>query len=120
MYTIDESDTDEDEEILRLHKRMKQKREHAWQRWKTEYVHSLMEHHRVTRGENVCPQIGEMVLVIGDQKNRAEWRRGKVVELIKGKDNDVRGVKILTKGHTIERPLSLICSLELKQGKGIG
>ena len=41
--------------------------------------------------------------------------RGRVLELIKGKDNVVRGVKILTKGHTIDRPLPLVCSLELKQ-----
>jgi hypothetical protein len=53
-----------------------------------------------------------MMLVVGVEKNRAEWKWGKVVELIKGKENVVRVVKILTKGHTIERPLSLVCSLE--------
>ena len=115
VHTIDESDTDDGEEVVKLHKRMKQKREHASQRWKTEYVHSLMEHHRVIKGENACPEVGEMMLVVGEEKNRAEWKRGKVVELIKGKDNAVRGVKILTKGHTIERPLTLVCSLELKE-----
>ncbi|XP_028390705.1 uncharacterized protein LOC114515614 [Dendronephthya gigantea] len=115
VYTIDESDTDDEDEVLKLHKRVKQKRQHAWQRWKAEYVHSLMEHHRVNRGVNACPEVGEIVLVLGEEKNRAEWRRGKVVQLIKGKDNVVRGVKILTKGHTIERPLPLVCSLELKQ-----
>ena len=115
VHTIDESDTDDGEEVVKLHKLMKQKREHAWQRWKTEYVHSLMEHHRVIKGENACPEVGEMMLVVGEENNRAEWKRGKVVELIKGKDNVVRGVKILTKGHTIERPLTLVCSLELKE-----
>ena len=114
VHTIDESDTDDGEEVVKLHKRMKQKREHAWQRWKTEYVHSLMEHHRVIKGENACPEVGEMMLVVGEEKNRAEWKRGKVVELIKGKDNVVRGVKILTKGHTIERPLT--CLLSRTQG----
>ena len=78
-------------------------------------MHSLIEHHRVNRGENACPEVGEMVLVVGEEKNRAEWKRGRVLELIKGKDNVVRGVKILTKGHTIDRPLPLVCSLELKQ-----
>jgi hypothetical protein len=66
------------------------------------------------KGENVCPEVGEMMLVVGVEKNRAEWKRGKVVELFKGKDNVVR-VKILTKGHTIERPLSFVCSLELTE-----
>jgi hypothetical protein len=115
VHTIDESDTDDEEEVAKLHKRVKQKREHAWQRWKMEYLHSLMEHHRVIKGENTCPEVEEMISVVGEEKNRAEWKRGKVVEaveLIKDKDNVVRGVKILTKGHTIERPLSLVCPLE--------
>ena len=115
VYTIDDESDADDDEVLKLRKRVKQKREHAWQRWKTEYVHSLIEHHRVNRGENACPEVGEMVLVVGEEKNRAEWKRGRVLELIKGKDNVVRGVKILTKGHTIDRPLPLVCSLELKQ-----
>ena len=33
---------------------------------------------------------------------------------MKGKDGVVRGVVMLYKGHDIERPLQLICSLELK------
>jgi hypothetical protein len=73
-----------------------------------------MEHHRMIKGENVCPEVGEMMLVVGVEKNRAEWKRGKVVELFKGKENVVRGVKILTKGHTIERPLT--CLLSRTQG----
>lgn len=60
------------------------------------------------------PYVGEIVLVVGDEKNRAEWKRGKVVELVKVKDSIVRGVKILTKGHRIERPLLLVRSLEIK------
>lgn len=34
------------------------------------------------------PYVGEIVLVVGDEKNRAEWKRGKVVELVKVKDPD--------------------------------
>ena len=78
-------------------------------------MHSLIQHHRVNRGENACPEVGGIVLVVGEENNRAEWKRGKVLELIKGKDNVMRGVEILTKGHTIDRPLPLVCSLELKQ-----
>ena len=61
--------------------------------------------------------MGKIVLEVGEEKNRAEWRRGKVVKLIIGKANVIRGVRILTKGHTIERPLQLICSLEIKESK---
>ena len=50
VYTIDESCADDEDDVVKLNNRMKQKRQHAWQRWKTEYVHSLMEHHRVSKG----------------------------------------------------------------------
>ena len=40
--------------------------------------------------------------------------KGNVVKHIKGKDEIVRGVILLHKGHHIERPLQLICSLEIK------
>jgi len=36
----------------------------------------------------------------------------KVLRLIQGKDGVVRGVILLHKGHTIERPLQLVCPLE--------
>jgi hypothetical protein len=73
-----------------------------------------MEQHRVRREGATCPEVGEIVLVVGGGKNRGEWRKVKVIALIEGKDKVVRGVKILTKGHVIERPLSLVCSLEIK------
>ena len=43
-----------------------------------------------------------------------EWRKGKVVRLIKGKDDVVRGVTLLHKRHTIDRPLQLVCHVEIR------
>ena len=54
------------------------------------------------------------MLIVGDEKNRGEWKKGKVVKNIRGRDDVVRGVKLLHKGHLIERPLSLVCQLEIK------
>ena len=84
IYTMHGSSTNDEDEVVTLNKRMEQKRQHTWQRWKTEYVPSLMEHHQVNRGVNTYPDVGGIVLVVGGKKNRAEWKRGKVVELIKG------------------------------------
>ena len=117
VYTVEESDSEDDLELVKLHKRMKLKREHAWKQWTSEYLHSLMEHHRVNRKGTACPKIGEIVLVVGDRKNRGEWRKGNMMALIQGKDKVVRGVKILSKGHVIERPLSLVCSLEIRRSE---
>ena len=62
----------------------------------------------------MVPDIGEIVLNVGDEKNISEWKKGKVVRYVQGKDGVVRRVVMLYKGHHIERPLQLVCSLELK------
>lgn len=104
----------EGDEVSKLHARLMLKRQHAWQRWKKEYIHSLMENHRIHREVGSVPEIGEIVLLIGDEKNRGEWTKGKVVRHVKGKDGVVRGVTLLHKGHYIQRPLTLVCPLEIK------
>ena len=71
-----------------------------------------MGSHRINRKTAVIADIGEIVLISGDEKNRG--RMAKVVRHIQGKDGVVRGVTMLHKGHHIERPLNLVCSLELK------
>ena len=73
-----------------------------------------MEGHRLNKEGGATPVVGEVVLVAGDEKNRGEWKKGKVSRLIQGKDGVVRGVILLHKGHTIERPLQLVCPLEVR------
>jgi hypothetical protein len=73
-----------------------------------------MENHRVHRGTGTVPEVGEIVLLVGDEKNRGEWTKGKVVRHIEGKDGAVRGVTLLHKGHHIQRHLTLVCLLEIR------
>jgi hypothetical protein len=112
-HTVEDIEIEGDE-ISKLHARLMLKRQQVWQRWKKEYVHSLMESHRVHRGVGRVPEVGEIVLLVGDEKNRGEWTKGKVERHIQGKDGVVRGVTLLHKGHYIHRPLTLICPLEIK------
>ena len=44
------------------------------------------------------------------QKNRGKWKKRRVMRHVRGRD----GVTLLHKGHHIERPLSLVCRLEIK------
>ena len=97
-----------------MSKRLEDAKAHVWKRWKREYVHSLMESHRLNKETATTPKVGEIVLVVGDEKNRGEWKKGKVVRLVQGKDGVVRGVTLFRKGHTIERPLQLVCPLEIR------
>ena len=85
-----------------------------WQRWTTEYVRSLRERHDVTKRNAYHPEIGEVVLVVGDSKNRRRWNHGLVCELLKGKDDVVRGVRMVVRNKIWERPIQLICPLEIK------
>ena len=73
-----------------------------------------MEGRHLNKEEVATPVVGEVVLVVGDKKNRGKWKKGKVTHLIQGKDGVVRGVILLHKGHTIERPLQLVCPLEIR------
>ena len=105
---------DDKEKLTKMNKRLEEAKAHTWRRWKREYIHSLMEGHRLNKREGATPVVGEVVLVAGDEKNRGEWNKGKVSRLIQGKDGVVRGVILLLKGHTIERPLQLVCPLEIR------
>ena len=67
-----------------------------------------MEGHRRNKKEGATPVVGEVVLVVGDEKKE------KVSHLIQGKDGIVRGVILLHEGHTIKRPLQLVCPLEIR------
>ena len=60
----------EEEEVTRLYGRLNNAREHAWRRWQREYINSLMESHKINRGKQQIPEIGEIVLVVGEQKKR--------------------------------------------------
>ena len=104
----------EEEEVGKFEKRLSLARQHVCTRWKKEYIHSLMESHRIQRERSQTPDLGETVLVLGEEKNRGKWMKGKVVKHIKGMDEIVRGVILLHKGNHIERPLQLICPLEIK------
>ena len=41
-----------------------------------------MEAHRIARKTAKVPDVGEIVLIVADEKNRGEWKKGKVVRHI--------------------------------------
>ena len=56
----------------------------------------------------------EVVLVVGESKNRRQWSHGLVCELLKGQDNIARGVRMIVRNKIWERPIQLVCPLEIK------
>ena len=65
--------------------------------------------------------MGDVVVIHEDLKKRALWKLGRVVELLRGKDNVVRGAKVKTdskySGGIIERPLQKLFPLEMGRGE---
>ena len=51
-----------------MEKRLNVARQHAWNRWHREYIHSFMESHRVVKVEGKLAKVGKIVLVLEDKK----------------------------------------------------
>jgi hypothetical protein len=37
-----------------------------------------MESHRINREKSQPPEVGEIVLIVGEERNRGKWMKGKV------------------------------------------
>ena len=71
-----EGEEDEDETSA-LNKRLREAKNHAWKRWRHEYVHSLMETHRITRKTAKVPDIAKIVLIVTDEEKSRRVEKGK-------------------------------------------
>ena len=91
------------EEITRRAAFVQRSKEHLRKRFLKEYVHALDERRRsVTQAAETLPKTGVVVILKGDTKDKAKWK------LV------VRGLKVkLGNGYVVERPLQLVCDLEL-------
>lgn len=88
-----------------------------WKRWTAEYMRSLRESHRRAGGKQTPhPNIGDVVIIRGDRKNRNQWKLAIVIDLIRGKDSIVRAAKLKVGKDHLERasqhlyPLELACT----------
>ena len=85
-----------------------------WSRWTKEYLRGLRGRHRLKhKGDNAHPAVGDVVIIKSDEKNRAQWKLGVVINLIIGRDGVVRVAKLHTPKSVIERPLQHLYPLEL-------
>ena len=80
-HQVEETEEDGDK-VSKLHKHLKETKQHAWGRWKHKYIHSLLESHQVNRKTAPVPDIGEIVLVLGEGTNRRKWKKGRVMQHI--------------------------------------
>ena len=86
------------EELTRRATYLKTLLQQFWQRWKSDYLSELREHHRYIckKSSSTSPavQFGDVVCAKEDNIKRNMWKLGKVEELIIGKNSVVKGAVI--------------------------
>ena len=86
-----------------------------WKRWTGEYLRALRERPNLKYGgKERIPEVGDVVLIKDDVKNRGKWNVGVVEELYHGRDGVVRGAKLRTRKTHIDRALQHLYPLELR------
>ena len=85
-----------------------------WSRCTREYVRSLREQHRRAGGKQTLhPNVGDVVIIRDEQKNRNQWKLAIVTDLIKGRDNITRAAKLKAGKGNLERAIQHLYPLEL-------
>ncbi|KAL4154263.1 hypothetical protein QTP88_002088 [Uroleucon formosanum] len=94
-------------------KLMDQCHQSFWRRWSSEYLITLQERSRWTKGvPNV--KIDDMVVVVDNQNPPLLWRLGRIVELFPGTDGHVRVARVLTRAGSVVRPVVKLVPLPTK------
>ena len=84
-------------------------------RWSKEYIRGLRERHNLQHhGKKIVLNIGDVVMIKGDEKNKGQWKLGIVNECITGRDGVVRGGKLRTGNATLERAVQHLYPMELQ------
>ena len=104
-----------EEDVNKRMRFLEKSKQHLRKRFMKEYVHALEERQQRAEGNiEKIPNIGEVVLLKSEAKDKALWKLGRVVSKITGKDGTVRGLKLKQgNGYIVERPLQLVCYLEI-------
>ena len=69
-----------------------------WLTWQREYLASLRQgssHHRQHNRVSGSPVVGEVVVVHDENSVRSQWKLGRVTDIIKSADGEVRSVQVL-------------------------
>ena len=84
-----------------------------WEQWANEYLPELINFAQSRKTNIKDIELGDIVLVENDKK-RGSWKLGRVVKLIKGKEEKVRAAEVKTENKTlVKRPVQKLYPLEI-------
>lgn len=86
---------------------------HFWQRWQNEYLTTLQERKKWRR-EKENMKVGQLVLIRDENLPPAQWKLGRIAEIVPGRDGLVRNVLVKTAKGEFKRPVQKICVLPVE------
>ncbi|XP_053698661.1 uncharacterized protein LOC128745608 [Sabethes cyaneus] len=88
-----------------------------WKQWQTDYLSGLQPRTRWTQQrDNV--NLDTMVLLKDENLPPLKWRLGRVTQVFRGDDNNIRVVTVRTKEGEFRRAITKICVLPIQQPSG--
>jgi len=90
-----------------------------WSKWRNEYLLQLWERYFTTDKVGVprAPTPGEVVLIYDQDYPHTQWRLGRVIEVLKSSDIQIRGavLKVSTndRASTLKTPITCLYPLEI-------
>lgn len=86
--------------------------DHFWKRWEGEYLVTLQERKKWRRErENI--KIGQLIVLKDENLPPAQWKMGRIHEVMPGKDGLIRNVLVKTEKSFFKRPVQKICILPI-------
>ena len=105
---------EDDKNLRKRAKYLKSCKDSLWKRWSREYVNALRERHNLNHErKRFHVNVGDVVIIKSDEKNRGKWPLGVVQEVYPGRDGVVRAVQVKTANGHLERAIQHLYPLEL-------
>lgn len=83
---------------------LQQQRDHFWQRWSQEYLHTLAARSKWWRTD-ATPAVGDLCLLRGENSLPGKWPLARISAVHPGDDGKVRVVTVRTSSSSFKRPV---------------
>lgn len=83
-----------------------------WKRWSVDYLHQLQHRPKWQKVQQDLT-VGDLVLVLSEDKPPLNWPLARIVELLPGRDGKFRAARVKTDGNIYTRPIVKLARLPL-------